>query len=100
MAPAADPQQAPPSKGRCGVSLSRLPQPHHHTLEFGARRRGQPIAAEPGLILEVQDEPFRRVGPLQHAHAAAIDAVREIDYLVGLAEGDEYLPPLRLPPRP
>src|SRR2546426_778254 len=73
--PAAHRQRAPRSRGRGSVSLSGLPYSHQYTLILGALLRRQTIAAEPGLTLEIQDEPLRRIGPAHHTDAVAIDAV-------------------------
>src|SRR5439155_9651320 len=100
VTPAPAPTRAPQPRRRRGGSLSRLPHPHQHALILGARRRRQTIAAESRLILEVEDEPLRRVGPAQHAGPVAIDAVRQIDHLIRFAQGDEHFPALRQPAGP
>src|SRR6266566_4790989 len=91
------PPTPPRSRARRRASPFGSPHPRQHALKLGARRRCQTIPAEARLILEIQHETLGRVGPTQHALPAAIHPVREVQYLVRLAQGDEDLAPLGEP---
>src|SRR5437899_9811338 len=96
------PERAPlptPPRYRARPCASPAGSPHsgEDALVIGARRRREQEAAEPSLILKIENQPLAVIGPAQCSQATAIDAVRHVQHFIRVAKSNQHFSTLGEP---